>query len=133
MTLDQDPSEDREVNELVSKLRELGDSSGNTSLREALGWETDYYYEVRNRAEDAGLVARGRGKGGSTRIAEAAPEIEPEPLVDVPWEGRRPELSLYEPIKGVLESDWVKDSKEGPCHSLGVAEVGLQGRRSTGG
>jgi len=131
MTTENPSQADIEVEKLLSALRELGGSSGNKRLKESLGWETDYYYEVRNRAESQGLVARGRGKGGSTRLVERL--ADEELLQEETPEGRRGEDSLYAPVKAVLESDWVKDSKEGPFESLGVVDVARQGKRKTGG
>jgi len=41
---------------------------GNTSLRRELGWRERRYLRIRAHALDIGIIARGRGKGGSVRI-----------------------------------------------------------------
>jgi hypothetical protein len=56
---------------LLARLRELGGSSGNQSIREALGWDEAVYASVRQVLLDKGLVAAGRGRGGSLRLPEA--------------------------------------------------------------
>ena len=66
-----DATLDEHASALLAKLRELGGSSGNQSLREALGWDEAVYTSVRQVLLDKGLVATGRGRGGSLRLPEA--------------------------------------------------------------
>jgi type I restriction enzyme M protein len=50
-------------------LKELGGSAGNGRLREALGWQEDTYDRARDALLEEGLIAKGRGRGGSVALA----------------------------------------------------------------
>jgi len=50
-------------------LKELGGSAGNGRLREALGWQEDTYDRARDGLLEEGLIAKGRGRGGSVALA----------------------------------------------------------------
>jgi type I restriction enzyme M protein len=52
-------------------LKELGGSAGNGRLRNQLGWQEDTYERARDALVEAGLVAKGRGRGGSVALVEA--------------------------------------------------------------
>ncbi len=53
----------------ITALRKLGASSGNGSLRGALGWSESRYWKVHEALVEAGRVVKGRGRGGSVAIA----------------------------------------------------------------
>ena len=53
----------------LSSLRRLGSSVGNKSFREHLGWKEDRYWRVHALLLEAGLIVRGRGRGGSVAPA----------------------------------------------------------------
>ncbi|MFA6286977.1 MAG: site-specific DNA-methyltransferase [Opitutaceae bacterium] len=54
-----------------------GSTVGNTSLREQLGWDGATYAAVRDELVAAGLLEKGKGRGGSVkRISAAAPKTE---------------------------------------------------------
>ena len=55
---------------LLKILAGLGGSSGNQSLREALGWNMDRYGAVKNCLVDNGTLTPGRGRGGSVSLAQ---------------------------------------------------------------
>ena len=59
----------------LEKLRELaGDEQkliGNTSVREALGWDDDRYKRVKSQLLDEKLIVIGRGYGGTVGLASA--------------------------------------------------------------
>jgi len=61
---------------LKAKLAELGGTAGNSRLREALGWDQATYEGVKRELLAEGIVAAGRGRGGSLALvgldAEAA-------------------------------------------------------------
>jgi len=61
---------------LKAKLAELGGTAGNGRLREALGWDQATYEGVKRELLAEGIVAAGRGRGGSLALvgldAEAA-------------------------------------------------------------
>lgn len=69
-------------------LKELGGSAGNGRLRETLGWQEDTYDRARDALVEEGLIAKGRGRGGSVALvgnvkaaleksAPAAPRTKP--------------------------------------------------------
>jgi hypothetical protein len=53
---------------LVSRLKQLGGSKGNISLRQSLGWDETTYESVREALIQQGRLAAGRGKGGSVSL-----------------------------------------------------------------
>lgn len=125
---------------LYVAIPENGTTIGNKRAREVLGWPDELYWKVRNSLEDKGLVARGPGKGGTTRRVVA---IAPVQVVSVPVEvdGNTDVLAtaeaiiqreeeLYEPLAAVITGDWAKDRRATP---LAVEVTARQGRRSTGG
>ncbi len=57
---------------LLSLLPADGTTAGNIGLRSQLGWEEGRYDAARDEIEIAGLVTRGRGKGGSLSRAAVA-------------------------------------------------------------
>ena len=124
-----------QVEKLLEALRQAGGISGNTSLSRDLGWDTETFYSVRNHAEELGLVRKGRGRGGSTLLAEEEEAVvrSDEELAEEIVNEIRQESDLYGPVKQTLESDWVNDSREGSFESMGVVDTSHQGRRSTGG
>lgn len=53
-------------------LSGLGGSSGNQSLREALGWTSDRYDAVKRRLIERAAISTGRGRGGSVALNSLA-------------------------------------------------------------
>ncbi len=54
-----------------------GSAIGNTSLREQLGWEEAAYVAVRDELVAAGVLEKGKGRGGSVkRVVAAVPKTE---------------------------------------------------------
>lgn len=114
-----------------------GDTISNPALQSTLGWDTERYFAVRDRLEDQGLIARGRGRGGTVRKVSAD---EPGPVVTVPAEDVETpedvqaviqrETDLYEPMRDVIRHDWARDRRAEP---LSVGITTQQGRRETGG
>src|SRR5207247_3957900 len=45
---------------------------GNVTLRSQLGWSKSHYWDIRNYLIDRGVLASGRGKGGSVRLIPQA-------------------------------------------------------------
>ena len=56
--------------QLLDALRASGGSAGNGKLQSALGWSETEYQEVRDALIREGLIASGRGRGGSVRLTE---------------------------------------------------------------
>lgn len=52
-------------------LKELGGSAGNGRLRDELGWQAETYERARDALVEEGLIAKGRGRGGSVALVEA--------------------------------------------------------------
>lgn len=65
------PSPDGEASrdQFLAALRSAGGSSGNVSLRAALGWDEAQYSAVKDALIAGGAVEPGRGRGGSVKIA----------------------------------------------------------------
>jgi len=68
---------------LKAKLAELGGTAGNSRLREALGWDQATYEGVKRELLAEGIVAAGRGRGGSLALAGLDAEAA-APLVATP-------------------------------------------------
>ena len=64
----QDPVTSERGLEFLDALKASGGHSGNTALRTTLGWEASAYDIVRAALVSEGLVATGRGKGGSVSL-----------------------------------------------------------------
>ncbi|WP_155641272.1 hypothetical protein [Burkholderia cepacia] len=110
---------------------------GNTRLREALRWENDRYWAVRNRLVENGILETGRGKGGSVRRVPTPPDIAPAEHVQAEAapaqqeaEPFQREEQLYEPIAAVLKDQW---AKEQGFDAYSVEVTARQGSRQTGG
>ena len=59
---------DRQRDELIARLRELGGKSGNGSLRGVLGWDEVTYSAVKDALVATGQITPGRGRGGSIAL-----------------------------------------------------------------
>ncbi len=110
-----------------------GSTVGNVATSNYLGWSQDTYWMVRDSLEEKGLVARGRGRGGSirrTQPIDAPVSVEAAPC-DIPaGPNRVAESDLYEPLLLVLADDWAKDQR---ADLVAVEDTSQQGRRATGG
>ena len=89
-----------------------GSAVGNLWLikkLEALGWNADRFWRVRDRLLDAGTLIKGRGRGGSVRrrITETADQttLLTEPRLT------ESEVSLYSPLLRVLQAEWARDMR----------------------
>lgn len=65
-------------------LKELGGSAGNGRLREALGWQEDTYDRARDALLEKGLIAKGRGRGGSVALAGNVKAASDKPAPSAP-------------------------------------------------
>lgn len=127
---------------LLAVVPQDGSTIGNARAREALGWDEERYFPVRNALADRGIVIRGVGRGGSLRRVPA--DVPTEMVtVTVPVDEavnttpdmvealiRRREDELYEPMATVLQGAWAKDRR---WNLLDVEITARQGRRQTGG
>jgi len=123
-----------EEKEFLEHIPKDGSTIGNSVLQRALGWNEERYYAVRDRLLDEGVLARGRGRGGTVRLVQVEVRAgEPRPRVARPTTPRAPddrEAALYTPIAHVLDDDWAKDRR---FRWWKVEETAKQGRRETGG
>lgn len=134
-------------------LRSLRESEGrlsNAALQRLLGWSEHKYWEIHQELHDAGLIAKGRGKGGtvilvapesSEEAAQSAAALAKPDVMAVAEElakatdeaaGRVEirELDLYPPAVAVLRKHWTKNKNL--LH--GLFEITAQmGRKETGG
>jgi hypothetical protein len=141
------------VAEFVAHLQELGGSSGNVRLREALGWDNEFYWKVQGKLVEDGRIVPGRGKGGSVRFTatESGQTVSADANTgrahgsDNGKAGKHEELSeslanlrrrntaeraFYQPIKETLEATWVQ--RYG-FDEFRVEETHSQGSKQTGG
>jgi hypothetical protein len=139
------------IAEFVERLQSLGGSSGNARLRDALGWEEEFYWKVQGKLVEEGRIVPGRGQGGSVRLTAA--ESGQVPLVsgglpngddngksmeseetskplDAPRRRRTVERPLYEPIRATIETTWIQRFG---FDEVRVEETHSQGSRQTGG
>ena len=68
-----------QTSRFVAVLAELGGSAGNGRLREALQWDEAAYNAVKDELVAEGVVAPGRGRGGSVSLGGAAEVKASEP------------------------------------------------------
>ena len=128
--------------DLLDQLPPDGSVVGNRTLQRSLHWRDSRYWTVRDSLVDKGLIARGRGRGGSVRIIEIGNVAD---TVRVPVSvgidsvagagdqiesAVRREIELYTPMADVIRQDWARDRRASP---LAVEVTALQGRRVTGG
>jgi type I restriction enzyme M protein len=62
----------------IATLTELGGSAGNVRLREALQWDDATYLQVKDDLLAAGVIAPGRGRGGSVQLMSETDASVPE-------------------------------------------------------
>jgi hypothetical protein len=61
---------DGRLDDFVAALKESGGSSGNRALRQRLAWEEEFYWKVQGRLIEKGIIAPGRGMGGSVHLTD---------------------------------------------------------------
>jgi hypothetical protein len=106
-----------------------GEFIGNTMLqrRSKLGKR---YWKVRSELVEAGFLVRGKGRGGSVKIA-----VETEAASMVAKRGKlfvRRESELYEPLKRWLGEEWGKDVEAGDFFEVLVTATATGKKRSSG-
>jgi hypothetical protein len=124
------PSVDQDKVSFINKLNALGGTAGNVSLRADLGWDDDRYWRTHGLLSDEGVIARGRGKGGSVSAVSREPEARDTDAAPVETGVSSREFDLYEPAKVTIEMTWVKE-RAFDDHMVEI--TALPGRRNTGG
>lgn len=132
-----DPSKKSEYTKLLlSLVQESGVNVGNVTLRhqlqeavrKAFGDEISDqdYWLLRDSLIDEGLIAQGRGKGGSVHRV-----VTSEPVMEVPTTPLKAgESALYEPFHKAILEGYVKENR---IKRFVSEETASQGRRATGG
>jgi len=133
----------------IRNLRECGGRAGNPALRSRLNWDEKKYWSVHQELVEAGLIAKGRGQGGTVILVvpdsiegaqhaagtlsksdASAVSEELVQAVEVTSRTETRELDLYEPALEQLRKHWPTDKQL----LYAVFEItALQGRRDTGG
>ncbi|MFG2052819.1 hypothetical protein ACGFI9_02205 [Micromonospora sp. NPDC048930] len=124
---------------LFNALPTDGSAVSNPSLRQYLKWNRNRYFVARDGLVDRGLVARGRGRGGVVRRAQPEQSADADRLAVVVQHGAPDtetieaaitnELSLYEPMRAVIERDWAQEHRQ---DLLAVEITALGGSRPDG-
>jgi hypothetical protein len=124
---------------LFNALPADGSGVTNPALRQYLRWNQNRYFAARDGLVDKGFVVRGRGRGGVIRRSNAT-QPGAEHVVAVVVEGDTAdtetieaaitnELSLYPPMRAVIERDWARERRQ---DLLAVEITALGGRRPDG-
>lgn len=116
-----------DTEKLLKRIPEDGTAIGNMSLQKQFpDWPSQKFWRARDSLLDAGLLERGKGKGGSVRrpvkkkaTAKATPIL-------------RGEKQLYEPLLKVLQDEWVPEMRIDPNH-IYFEITASQGKKATGG
>jgi hypothetical protein len=135
----------------LNALKAQGNRAGNTTLQRELKWNETKYWQIHQQLFEAGLIEKGRGYGGSVKLAEQAVALPataaadpqgaqlaplsaigttPMAVVEALVENYTSEIQLYPPVKKQLEAHWARRRQLDDCHCEITA---LQGRRDTGG
>lgn len=112
---------ERQREKFIRVLADLGGNAGNIRLREQLGWVEETYARVRDELLASGLIAKGRGRGGSVALVSAAPKAEavrPNLVETPPQEVGKPEL--------ITAKDSVSAKRNGNGNGNG-ANLGFEG------
>lgn len=121
---------------LYDALPETGGTMSNPQLKKTLAWQDDdRYFTARDEVEDAGLIWRGRGQGGTVaRYVESVSSL-PDDDVPIPTAPESTlsqvtlERELYEPLRNTIEGAWARDRRMNP---IVVEKTANQGSRPTG-
>jgi hypothetical protein len=121
-------------NQLLETLRAEGGRANNGKLQRNLGWDSNKYWEARNRLLDRALVGKVRGgPGGSTYIIDQpVPQVlDTAPGTPAQPQGAYPdEASLYGPLLDQIEKNWARSEA---YDQFIVTNTSRLGRRPTGG
>ena len=121
------------ASELADRIRALlpkdGSTVGNTYLIRSLGVPPEEYLRARAELEQAGLVIRGVGRGGTVRLAKPLAE-----LVELPKApgGVKEERTLYEPLKQWFDKVWGVEYKPPDFYACKITGSPAGHKRSSG-
>ena len=108
-----------QTDRFIETLKQLGGSAGNGRLREALRWDEPTYLAIKSALIHEGVVASGRGRGGSVA------------LIDYKSDGRQ---SLDDLFSTVASSNGQQNSAEQPAAANGNGvNGGSEGRSGASG
>lgn len=135
MTIDNlNESQIQSLEQELLKLVPADQVIGNVTLKQELHWEEEQYWIIRNRLIDRGILTTGRGRGGSVQRSTISTPDSEAPKAEVAAQqeiaARLAESQLYQPLKEVIESQWVKAAR----FDVHLVEItARQGARQTGG
>ena len=131
--------EDQDLSNFLNTLKnEPNEAIGNQALRQKLGWDGSdkdraRYWATHGRALDKGVILKGKGKGGSVRLALVEGDdlgIDDAPMPHETTPSSLKETSLYPPALKVIEDGWVKSAN---YDDYLVEITAAKGRAATGG
>lgn len=117
---------------LVNTLPDDGATMTNPEVQKRLGWESEYYWNIRNKLVEQAVLGVARGRGGLVyRIVEVPVDIQtPEEVADETVQKIHREEDLYGPISETLNKEWAREKR---FERWLVQVTARQGRRDTGG
>jgi hypothetical protein len=119
------------IRKIIEALEEMGGSSGNGHLRQALSWDEDFYWKVQGHLIGKGRLVAGRGKGGSVRLTKTdATVLGAASVVATASVTAAKEKNLYAPLKASIEEKWIKRFA---FDNVVVDETHSRGSKDTGG
>jgi hypothetical protein len=65
-----DAATEEDCDAFISAMEDLGGKSGNSALRENLGWTDEHYAAVKDYLIEQGNIVPGKGRGGSVALPE---------------------------------------------------------------
>jgi len=112
-----------------------GSTADNTALIRQLGWAGNRYWYARDSLLEAGVIVRGKGRGGAARRAHPDESTATEASAEAGLIGEAAlaylhEADLYPDIRATLETSWAKEHQIEP---LAVEVTASQGSKATGG
>lgn len=127
----------KRIEAFIEALEKVGGSSGNSSLRQSLAWDEDFYWKVQGRLIETGHIVAGRGRGGSVRFTESQAQQSADEPSERSAEASqalkdqlRKEKVLYSPLKDSIQSKWINRFA---LDDVVVEETHTRGSKDTGG
>jgi len=117
---------------LLELIPANGRTKGNKALQSDLkniGFPVERYWEIRERLIQRGLLAIGRGMGGSVYRLDITAQPPQKNQGRSEW---IPEQKLYEPFANYIRTIWMKENSI-DLRDCAIQITANQGRRATGG
>ncbi|MFH2055113.1 MAG: hypothetical protein ABIJ61_04075 [bacterium] len=111
---------------MLEKVPKDGSTIGNKALMSILkrsGFTEDLYWALRNELIEEGVLAKGRGLGGSVHHTQGASTVQSAKKIK--------ESALYDPFRKAIDDYWIQDNKLVP-HMCIVEKIASGGKKGTG-